>query len=183
MPETGSEQPKPQHFAPDYKLDRSELNSEGKNLVGSFVDLFRDDPDLQLAIAKSFFGQSDIYDRSVSLFPKGKGLYSFEPIQSFDRPEGQGKRFHLSRRDASGDEEDLTIVISKKLEDILTTGELEDVLDGKDKDKPSIIYKHKGADSDHEDVVAGYGLAVTGAREMLGRTRMDFNLPRPLSVE
>ncbi len=174
MPETGGEQPKPQHFAPDYKLNRSELNSEGKNLVGSFVDLFRDAPDLQLAITKLFFGQNDIDNKSVSLFPKGKGLYSFEPIQSFDGPEGQGKRFHLSRRDTSGDEEDLTIIISKKLEDVLTTTELNDVLDGKDKDKPSIIYKHKRADSDHEDVVTDYGLAVTGAKEMLGRTRNDF---------
>ncbi|PIR79799.1 MAG: hypothetical protein COU25_03465 [Candidatus Levybacteria bacterium CG10_big_fil_rev_8_21_14_0_10_35_13] len=160
-PGIGEQQPELKHYVPDYKLTRQELDMEGGRLVAAFEALFKDDPDVKKAKLDQLSDES-LHYRAI-MFKKGQVVYrtkSEELKDSLGLVIGQ--RFNLMRYDEEMSEEDLTIVIGRG-----------------SAIKPFI--KHNLVFSKikplNRDYVSSNGLAVTGAGEMLERTRRDFAKP------
>lgn len=163
-PGTVEQQPGPEHFAPDYKLTSQELDVEGGRLITAFEDLFRDDPDMERARAEQLSDKS-IQDRAL-MFRKKKAVYRKKSEELKDNSGLViGQKFNLMRYDEEKSEEDLTIIVSRG-----------------SAIKPSIEHRlvFSKLDTPNRDYIPDCGLAVTGAREMLGRVRQDF--ARPVSV-
>jgi hypothetical protein len=90
--------------APDYRLKRSELNSEGRVLVKAFTDLFGLPDGVFLPVISR----------------RGESLYTVEQTL-VDGPEGHGNKFRIVRSNHHGrDDEDLTIITGEKAGDTPT---------------------------------------------------------------
>jgi hypothetical protein len=142
------------YYPPDYKLTGPELRSEGTDIVVGLESLFKEDPDIQKEVEYAIAGTT-IAETHVR-FHKGKALYIAPASQFVEGTElTNGEKFNLVRYDEHGNEENLNI----------DTGTV-----------PTLAHNlvFTAITPINRDYIPDIGLAVSGAREMLGRARRDF---------
>jgi len=163
--------PEAKKYPPEQILTPQEIRSTGDNFIHAFIDLFKEDPDVQASIVKAFFDYTHGGRSGAVVFQKGTGRYL---LNTTSRAIPAEDRFDLVRTEGDLDES-LSINRGKFSSE------------GNVLVKPSISYLAFDPNSEldvfkrYDDKVRtkNNGTAVDKARELLAKTQKDFGKSSP----
>lgn len=144
-------------YPDNYRLKEQEITMESEKLIKGFADLFKDDLDVQRALAAMYFNCDSGLDswRTTVSFNKGLSKYTVER-----RRERFGSPVELTvTRTAEGSKEILMIGVHG------LHGSFESMLENRSK---GIRY------GSHNLLYNNNGSAVQGGRELLAKAQKDF---------
>lgn len=107
-PEVNPQKAEQKTYLPDQKLTEQEKRAEGKKLIRGFVDIFKEDPDVQRKVVEAYFRYEDSMGRSGFRFPSGDIFFKRGTGEYWLRTTGgdinKGQMFRLQRKEGNAEE-------------------------------------------------------------------------------